>query len=230
MEKIAILSFEGSKTRQVVQKLLLVCGILSSLLWISADILASILLEGYSYSHQAPSELSAIGVSTRSLLIPIGFAYSVLLTAFGFGVWFSAHQMCSLRKSAVLLIAYGVISFAWFFVPMHPRGTEFSLTDTLHVVMAAVTVLMVLFIIGFGANAFGKRFRIYSIVTIVLLLVFGGVTFLQADRVAADLSTPWIGVYERINVYGYMLWVAVLAIGLLQRQAKKSHMATNYKY
>jgi len=102
---------------------------------------------------------------------------------------------------------------------MHPRGTEFTLTDTLHVGIAAVTVLLILLIIGFGVNAFGKRFRIYSIVTLLMFVVFGGLTFLQADRVMADLPTPWMGIYERINVYGYMIWVAVLAIGLLRSRS-----------
>ncbi|SMO64346.1 DUF998 domain-containing protein [Fodinibius sediminis] len=207
------------ETRQVGQKVLLVCGILSSVLWIAADIIASTLLEGYSYFHQTPSELSAIGTPTKTLLVQTGVAYSILLTAFGFGVWLFTHRKHSIRISAGLLIAYGIISFAWFFVPMHPRGTEFTLTDTLHVGMAAVTVLLVLLIIGFGANAFGKRFRIYSIVTLLMLVVFGGLTFLQADRVTADLPTPWMGIYERINVYGYMLWVAVLAIGLLRSRS-----------
>lgn len=210
-------NIEESKTSQVVRETLLVCGILSSVLWIAGDIIASILLEGYSYWHQAPSELSAIGAPTKTLLVPTGVAYSILLTAFGFGVWLSTQQR-TMHISAGLIIAYGIISFAWFFVPMHPRGTEFTLTDTLHLVMAAVTVLMVLLIIGFGAHAFGKRFLIYSIVTLLLLVVFGGLTFLQADRVAADLPTPWMGFYERINVYGFMVWIAVLATGLLRNR------------
>jgi hypothetical protein len=220
MENVAKITIKESKTRLIVHQALLVCGILSSVLWIGTDILASILLEGYNYFHQAPSELSAIGAPTRSLLIPTGFAYSILLTSFGFGIWIFADDKRSLLISAGLLITYGIISFAWFFVPMHPRGTEISLTDILHIVMASITVLMVLFIIGFGSNAFGKRFRIYSIATLVLLVLFGGLTFLQADRVAANLPTPWMGIYERINVYGYMIWVMVLAIGLLQRWKK----------
>ena len=31
-----------------------------------------------------------------------------------------------------------------------------------------------------------------------------------------NLPTPWVGVRERINIYGYMLWMAVLAIALLR--------------
>jgi hypothetical protein len=30
------------------------------------------------------------------------------------------------------------------------------------------------------------------------------------------LPTPWMGVWERINIYAYMLWVVVLATALLR--------------
>jgi len=93
------------KTSQVAQSALLICGILSSVLWIAADIIASTLLEGYSYFHQTPSELSVIGTPTKTLLVQTDLAYSILLTAFGFGVWLSAHRKHSLRISAGLLIA-----------------------------------------------------------------------------------------------------------------------------
>jgi len=35
------------------------------------------------------------------------------------------------------------------------------------------------------------------------------------DRVGADLSTPWVGIWERINIGVFLLWVVVLAITLL---------------
>ena len=69
---------------------------------------------------------------------------------------------------------------------------------------------------GFGAAAFGKRFLLYSIGTILLLVVFGALTGLDAPRIAANLPTPWVGVTERINISGYLLWVVVLAITLLR--------------
>jgi hypothetical protein len=64
--------------------------------------------------------------------------------------------------------------------------------------------------IGFGAAAFGTRFRLYSIVTIVVLLVFGGLTFLEAPRLQMNLPTPWIGLWERINISVFLLWIAML--------------------
>jgi hypothetical protein len=70
--------------------------------------------------------------------------------------------------------------------------------------------------IGFGAAAFGKRFRLYSIATIVLLVVFGALTGSEAPRIAANLSTPWVGGWERINIGVFLLWVVALAIALLR--------------
>jgi hypothetical protein len=48
--------------------------------------------------------------------------------------------------------------------------------------------------------------------------VFGALTSLQAGRIATNEPTPWAGIEERMNSYGIMLWVAVLAVGLLRGQ------------
>jgi len=43
------------------------------------------------------------------------------------------------------------------------RGAQFTLTDTMHIGLAMVTVLLMALAIGLGAAAFGKRLRVYSI-------------------------------------------------------------------
>lgn len=50
----------------------------------------------------------------------------------------------------------------------------------------------------------------------MLLLVGGALAGLDAPRLAANLPTPWMVVWERINIFAYMLWVVVLAIILLR--------------
>ena len=100
------------------------------------------------------------------------------------------------------------------FAPMHQRGAKGTLTDTLHITVTIMLVLFILLTVGFGANTFGKRFRLYSVGTILMLVGFGALTGLEGPRLAANLPTPWMGVHERINVFGFMLWVAVLAVGL----------------
>ena len=46
------------------------------------------------------------------------------------------------------------------------------------------------------------------------MLVFGALTSLSAHAVQADQPTPWVGIYERINAYGYIVWVMMLAVML----------------
>ena len=117
-----------------------------------------------------------------------------------------------------VLIANGLISLGW--PPMHQRAVLAAgggtLTDTMHIVWSMVTVLLMILAIGFGAVAFGKRFRFYSVATMVILAAFGVLTGMDAPRVQANLPTPWLGLWERISVAVDMLWVAVLAITLLR--------------
>lgn len=200
------------------QKTLLVCGILASLLYVGTDILAAMLYEGYNYADQTVSELFAIGSPTRPLVVSLLTLHGVLQIAFGLGVWMSvAGHKRHLRITAGLLVVIGLLfGVVAAFFPMHMRGTELTLTDTMHKVLTVSALLVVLPAIGFGAAALGKRFRLYSIATFVILLVFGALAGLDAPRIDANVPTPWVGVTERISIYGYMLWMAVLAIALLR--------------
>lgn len=56
----------------------------------------------------------------------------------------------------------------------------------------------------------------------VMLLGGGALTFLQIPRIAANLSTPFFGITERINIYSYMIWIVILAFVLLQNHVTKS--------
>lgn len=78
-------------------------------------------------------------------------------------------------------------------------------SDTMHIVLASVTVLMMLLAIVFAARAFGERFFRFSMASLIVLTVFGALTFADAPRICANLPTPWIGVWERINVGVFLL-------------------------
>jgi hypothetical protein len=204
----------------MARKSLLVCGILSSVLYVAMTIFVAMQWEGYSSASQTISELSAIGAPTRSLWAVPGAIYTVLVTAFGWGVWKSAGRSRALRIAGGLIVAYGSLGVLWPFAPMHIRETLAAgggtLSDTMHLVLASVTVLLMLLAISFAAAAFGTRFRVYSLATLAILAAFGALTFLDAPRIAANLPTPWIGVWERINIGVFLLWVVVLATTLLR--------------
>lgn len=214
----------------MIRKALLVCGILSSLVDMSADLVALLRWHGYSYTSQVLSELSAIGAPTRPIIVQLGFAYDALLIAFGAGIWLSANRNRSLHVVAGLLIAMGAIGFFW--PPMHMRGEAVTLTDTLHIVWSGVTSLAIMLAMGFSAAAFGKRFRFYAIASIIVMFAFGALTGTQGGRIPANLPTPWVGAVERVMLGAYLLWVVVLAINLLRPEQlapiKLSERSTAY--
>jgi hypothetical protein len=49
----------------------------------------------------------------------------------------------------------------------------------------------------------------------------GALTFVEAPRLQLNLPTPWIGLWERINISVFLLWIVVLANVLLRTAASK---------
>jgi len=208
-------------------KNLLICGILSSLLYVLMNIFVPLLFDGYNIPSQTVSELSAINAPTRTLWVFLAIVYILLFAAFGWGVWKSANGNRSLRIVATLIMVYAIINVYW--PPMHLRGNEPTLTDTLHIVWAMVTITMMMLIMGFGAAALGKPFRLYTIATFITFLTFGVLIGIEAPGIPKNLPTPRIGIWERFNIGAYMLWVIMFAIALLHRQKTEEFLKQSQK-
>ncbi len=212
----------GAHARPVAgtrREVLLVFGLVSSFLYVTMNIVSTLVWREYSSTSQTVSELSAIGAPTRAIWLPLGLLYTALVTAFGVGVRQAAGESRALRIVGGLLVVYGLLGLIAPFAPMHLRPALAagggSLTDTIHITLAMLTVLLMLLAIGFGAAAFGRRFRVYSIATLIVLFVCGALTVLQAPAIGSNQPTPLIGVWERINIGAFLLWVIVLACLLL---------------
>jgi hypothetical protein len=205
----------------MLRKALLVGGIFSSVVYVAMTVFIAMQWEGYSSASQTISELSAIEAPTRSLWVLPGAVYTALVIAFGLGICQSAGRNRALHVVGRLVLAYGVLGLLWPLAPMHLREVlaagGATRSDTMHLVLGSVTVLLMLLAMSFGAVAFGNGFRRYSMTSIVVLVAFGVLTFLDAPKVAANLPTPWIGVWERINIGVFLLWIVVLATTLLRR-------------
>jgi len=199
------------------RKPLLTCGILAGVLYVAMTLLVGIFWDSYSTADQTISELSAIGAPTRPLWMVLGMIYSALMMAFGWTVWKSAPNR-ALRIVGALLFTQTV--FGVFWPPMHQRAVLAAvggtMTDTLHIVWTVVTSVLFMVALGFGAAALGRRFRIYSLVTLAIVFACGAWTGTYAPAIQANMPTPWVGVWERINTDVFMLWVVVVATMLLR--------------
>ena len=204
----------------MLRRALLVCGILSSLLYVAMTVFTAMQWENYDSASQTISELSAIGAPTRSLWVVSAAVYTVLVIAFGWGVWMSAGRIRALRTTGALILAYGSLGLLWPLAPMHLREVLAvgggTMSDTMHIALASATVLLMLAAMCIAASAFGRPFRVFSIASLVILVAFGALTFVDAPRISANLPTPWMGVWERINVGTFMVWVIVFAAALLR--------------
>ena len=207
----------------MTRKLLLICGILSSLVYASSDIIGGTRWEHYSWLSQEFSRLSAIGAPSRPLHLLLTPIYSLLVIAFGCGVWLSAEQKRSMRVIGVALILYALGNWMWpQFFPEDLSQPTSALTNTMHIILTVVTVLTWMLILGFAAAAYSNWLRFYSIGTLLAVIGFGSLAGSQGAALAAGQPTPWLGLMERINIYSFMIWVVVFAVVLLRTSVEQS--------
>jgi hypothetical protein len=202
-------------------QVLLACGVLYAALYVILnDVVAASLYDGYDPLSQAISELSATGSPARAFLTAVFPVWPVLMVAFGIGVLRASGGRRALRMTGVLLVAHGIVGLLWLAFPMTSRsdiaaGAPAAANDVGHLVMTAVTIVLILSEIGISALAFGRRFRLYAVATIVIVVVFGALTAVQASTLAAGGLTPWMGLFERISIAPWLLWMAVLHFSLM---------------
>lgn len=209
---------QGRRSRLRVA--LLACGLLASLTWLATDVFASLNYEGYRYPFDPISGLSSIDAPTRSYVVPLDTLYSLLKIVFALGVWMSAGRQRALRLAAGLLLAFGATDLVAAAFPWDPSDAVGTTGNLLHGVLAGgLPVLLMFLAIGVGAAADGRWFRIYSYGTVVAMILLGTLPMLGGFQMEGNQPPWWFGAVERINGYGFMVWMIVLAIVLLPRRS-----------
>ena len=209
---------QSSATGITLNKALLACGLISSLYYVAITVFVAFFYPGYDHMIYTISELSAIGSPTRQLWMWISPLYLIFFAAFGWGVLRVAGDNRPLRIAGILIIIYSLINIYW--PPMHMRGEPTSISDTLHLVWGGTASLGMMLTMGFTAAAYRGSFRVYSIVTIVLLLLFGTLMSLEAPNIPVNGPTPLIGFWERIMLGVFLLWVALFSLKLRGKESK----------
>lgn len=201
------------------RQLLLACGVAASAWYVAINLFVPTQWPQYSVTAQTVSELSAIGAPTRQLWVVLVLPYVLLYALFGCGVLASAGGSRALRAAGWLILFYCLFNAWW--PPMHAREVLAAggggPTDTLHLVWAGVSTLLFLLTMACMAVASATGFRLFTALAALLMLVFGALTAMDSPAVSHNLPTPWIGVWERVNIGIFLLWVAAAALLLIWR-------------
>lgn len=202
-----------------LRKILLVCGLLSSLLYVSIDLISAILYGDYHrFASQAISELMARGAPTERLVDPLFLLYGVLVMAFAVGVWRSSDRS-RVHLTGGILFAYAALGLLGpTLFEMNVRGTGDPRADMLHIVLTSVLGLLALAAVWVGASTWQRGFRLYSLATLLVLVVFAVLTALASRGLSTGQPTPWLGITERIDIGAFLLWMAILADSLLRTE------------
>jgi len=210
-----------------LRRVLLVCGIVGAALYPLSDIFAATRYPGFSYRDQAVSELFAIGAPTSALVVPLFSLSSALLFLFAIGIWMSADGTRSVRVMAVMMGLNTIDALVlWNLFPMHMRGVQPTMTDTMHGILAVDPFVLALVVLA--AIHFRGWFRAYTIVTIAFTTALAIFSISYVSAVIANQPTPWMGATERASQYAMNLWYATLAAVLMRINAAAARARTEY--
>lgn len=184
-----------------------------------AAVLGGILDPQCSQVANAVSELTGSAAANWAVLAPIYIAYNVLFLGITYAL-FRASSSGTLFGEAVVLAAIGGLSGIGQVTAfrMDTVGTTATTAGSLHLVLAGVSSLLtvataVLYGVAFRRQPVFRSLSPYSSVTAALLV-------LTAPLAVASIGTELMGLFERITIGVFMLWVVVVsAYSLLAARA-----------
>ncbi len=206
------------RRRELWLKALLSCGVASSALYSATEILASTRWQGYDWTARMVSDLFAVSAPTRSFIVVPMLLYNALISALGIGVWLGRRNRAQ-AVTAVLLEVYAVVSLIGLLVfPLNYNSSGSG--AAMHMVTTTALVFLMFAFVVSAAIGGSTGFRAYSALTTLAIVVGAVLAGMQVPRIEAGLPTPGLGLYERVNVYAMLLWVAVFSLSLWPRELK----------
>lgn len=204
----------------MLRKLLIYCGLAAPVLYVFTAIIGAALRpDDYSHIVNAISELLSNGAPNKAILDVVFNIYNALLLVFAIGAFSALRNSPRLSRFALgILVAIQVLSFSWGFFPMDPLGAEATFAGTMHNVLGGVvamaTIVMPL-LMGLGLRRFDNfnRYAVYSFISSAIIFVSG-----LTGVILAGQGVHLFGLFERITIGTYEVWIFVTALRLLAIQ------------
>jgi len=198
-------------------------GMLAPVFYALHIVLGGFLWQGYSQIRQPISDLTATGAPDRLLLQGILYVYGSLLVVFAAAAYLhfrkSGNNM--IKAAMLVFIAAQIVSVSYWFFPEDMAGAQATFAGTMHLAVTGLIVPLTILTPLLSGLAFRKikgfePLAPYSYVTSAVLLVAGGLTvILMANR------SQVFGLFERINIGSYQLWIFIFALTLFRTGKKR---------
>jgi len=204
---------DNAKVR-LKERFFFLTGILGPIVYIFNVILGGIITPNYSHIRNAVSELTQRGAPNIEILSALFVVSAILILLFGIAIMMRyKHRNRRLYAGGVLIVIYGMFaaSLATIF-PQDPLGGESTFSGTMHLIIAGLTAFVIMggiLLSGLGMDKQTgpwRRFKLYSVITVILVFVFGAPTpILIMNKIEL------LGLFERITQLAYLQWFVVFA-------------------
>ncbi|MGB7875626.1 MAG: DUF998 domain-containing protein [Anaerolineales bacterium] len=200
----------------LARKLLIYCGLAAPVLYVATAIVGAALRPDYSHIVNAISELLSHGAPNKAVLDVVFNLYNALMLAFAIVAFAVLKNSQRLSRIAMgILIAIQVLSFSWGFFPMDPLGAEATFAGTMHNVFGGIvafaTIIMPLLMgLGFRHTSDFKRYSDFSFIASGIIFISG-----LTGVILAGQGFLVFGLFERITIGTYEVWIFVTALNLL---------------
>jgi len=201
------------------KKLLFYGGIFGPIVFLLNDIIGGIVTPNYNYIVQPVSDLTQAG-STYLLGSALLFIAAIMALIFGIGIIY--HYKLKINKlifigglSLIIIALFNSLTGTIF--PQDPRdGSVATLAGNMHLVLVGIVVVLtfialILIGIGFYKQRQWKSFRNFSLISLVIMLIFGGI--LTPYVISSNIEL--LGLVERVVAYMFQIWSVVLAYKLI---------------
>lgn len=204
----------------MLRKILVSCGVVAPVLYVVTAIVGAALRPNdYSHIVNAISELLSNGAPNKAVLNVVFNIYNALLLVFAIGAYFAMKNLPRTCRVAMgILIGIQVLSFSWGFFPMDPLGAEATFAGTMHNILGGVVALATIImpiLMGLGLRRLDgfNRYAVYSFISSAIIFTSGLMGVILAGQ-----GVQLFGLFERITIGTYEVWIFVTAMKLLATQ------------
>lgn len=201
------------------RKILFSTGMTASLFYLLHVVLGGVLWKGYHHLLQPISDLTASGSPVRLPMLILTWIYGILILIFSlsFTVFESKKHSKPVFYGGIMMCFHYLISLTYGLFPEDLPNQATTLLGSLHIVITAIivpfTILSPIFTgFGFRKEKKWKAFGDYSIISGILILIFGSLSAIFFIH-----KIPGFGFIERLNIGVLQLWVFIFSYKLTAR-------------